>query len=145
MLRYIRYVMGFSLIDHTADVGVKVWAEDLGGLFEEAARALFSLITSIEEVRPRVKREVESEGNGWEELLVGWLSELLYLHEVEGLLFSRFEIKELHGDRLKGEASGEEIDPRRHPIQTGVKAVTYHQLRVERKDGLWEAQIIFDI
>ena len=89
-------VMGYELLDHTADMGIRVWADDVKGLFQEAARALFDIITDLEKVEARLDREVAVQGSGQEELMVAWLSELLYLHEVEELLFCDFALSEVN-------------------------------------------------
>jgi SHS2 domain-containing protein len=137
--------MGYELIDHTGDIGIKVWADDIKGIFQEAARALFDIIADLEKVEARLDREVIVKGSGQEELMVAWLSELLYLHEVEELLFCDFTISEINGRNIKGVARGEKFQEDRHLIRTTVKAVTYHQLEIQEKDGRWQAQIIFDI
>jgi SHS2 domain-containing protein len=137
--------MGYELLDHTGDIGIKVWAGDLKGLFQEAARALFDIITDRKKVVVRLKRKVAVRGSGREELMVAWLNELLYLHEVENLLFCDFALSEIDQGSVKGVAMGEKIEEGRHLIKTGVKAVTYHLLEVKEKDGRWQAQIIIDI
>ena len=80
-----------------------------------------------------------------DELMVNWLDELLYMHDTEGLIFKRFLVRSFEKNSLKATASGEVLDPARHQIKAGIKAVTYHQLYVEKRGGLWEAQVIFDI
>jgi SHS2 domain-containing protein len=137
--------MGYAFLDHTGDMGIRVWADDVKGLFEEAARALFDIITDRKKVEIHLNREVAVEGSGREELMVAWLNELLYLHEVEELLFCDFALAEIAGGSLKGVAMGEKFQEGRHLIKTGVKAVTYHLLEVKEQDGRWQAQIIFDI
>jgi SHS2 domain-containing protein len=137
--------MGYELLDHTGDIGIKVWADDVKGIFQEAAKALFGIITDLEKVEAHLEREVIVEGSGHEELMVAWLSELLYLHEVEELLFCDFTILEIQGGSIKGVARGERFHEGRHCIKTAVKAVTYHQLEIQERDGRWHAQIIFDI
>lgn len=137
--------MGYELLDHTGDLGVRVWAEDVKGIFYEAARALFAIITDLETVMVRVKRKIRVEASTVDELLVAWLSELLYIYEVEGLLFCDFTLTEMDEKRVTGVATGEEFDEGRHPIKTSIKAVTYHQLEIKEKDGRWQAQVIFDI
>jgi SHS2 domain-containing protein len=137
--------MGYELLDHTADVGIRVWADDVKGLFQEAAKALFDIITDLEKVEVHLDREVAVQGSGQEELMVAWLSELLYLHEVEELLFCDFALSEVDGRDVKGVAMGEKFYEGRHCIKTAVKAITYHQLEIQEKDGRWYAQIIFDI
>jgi len=78
-------------------------------------------------------------------LMVAWLSELLYLHEVEGLLLCDFALAEIDESRVTGVVGGEVFDEGRHSIKTEVKAVTYHQLEIREQAGRWQARIIFDI
>jgi SHS2 domain-containing protein len=137
--------MGYELLDHTGDLGIRVWAEDVKGIFHEAARALFAIITDLDTVTARVKRKITVEAATVDELLVAWLSELLYLYEVEGLLFCDFALTEIDEKSITGVAKGEEFDQDRHAIRTSIKAVTYHQLEIKEKDGRWQAQLIFDI
>jgi SHS2 domain-containing protein len=137
--------MGYELLDHTGDIRIRVWAGDVKGLFQEAARALFDIITDRKKVVARLKREVAVQGSGREELMVAWLNELLYLHEVESLLFCDFALSEIEQGSVKGVAMGEKFQEDRHLIKTAVKAVTYHLLEVKEKDGRWQAQIIIDI
>ncbi len=137
--------MGYELLDHTGDARIRVWADDVGGIFREAAWVLFDIITDLDRVEVHLKREVAVEGRGWEELMVAWLNELLYLHEVEGLLFCDFAVSKLDGRRLQGMALGEKFQAARHVIKTSVKAVTYHQLEIKEEGGRWQAQVIFDI
>jgi SHS2 domain-containing protein len=137
--------MGYELIEHTADIGIRVWADDAKGLFEEAARGFFDIITDIKTVTAEIERTVTVHGSGWEEVMVAWLTELLYLHEVKGLLFCDFSLAEVDRSIVTGVARGERYNEKRHSIKTVVKAVTYHQLQIREQDGRWHAQIIFDI
>jgi SHS2 domain-containing protein len=137
--------MGYEFLDHTGDVGIRVWAEDIKGIFQEAARALFDIITDLDKVEVHVDVEVAVEGLGQEELLVAWLSELHYLYEVEGLLFCDFAITDIDERSVQGVAMGEEFQEDRHEIKTSIKAVTYHQVEIQEHDGGWQAQVIFDI
>jgi len=137
--------MGYELVDHTADLGIRVWADDVKGLFKEAALALFDIITDLTKVEAHLKREIAVQGSGLEELLVAWLNELLYLHEVERLLLCDFSIAEINAGTVTGLAKGEVFDKGRHALKTEIKAVTYHQLEVCEQEGRWQAQIILDI
>ena len=138
---------GYEFFEHTADVGAVVRGATLARLFENAARALFDLIGDRRTVRPRRRVRLAVEGAGLEDLLVRWLSELLYRHEVEGLIFSAFEVERVDRARLRarGAAWGEPIDRRRHRLRREVKAVTYHQLKIVRGRSAWRARIVFDI
>ena len=137
--------MGYELLDHTGDLGIRVWAADVRGIFQEAARALFDIITDLDKIEVHVDVEVAVNGLGQEELLVAWLNELLYLYEVEDLLLCDFTITEIDEGSIKGVAMGEEFDEDRHDIKTSIKAVTYHQVEIQEQDGGWQAQVIFDI
>jgi SHS2 domain-containing protein len=137
--------VGYELVDHTADLGIRVWADDIRGLFEEAAKALFDIITDLTKVEAHLKREIVVRGSSREELMVAWLNELLYLHEVERLIFCNFSITKIDEGTVTGVSTGEEFDEARHSIKTEVKAVTYHQLEIKEQGGRWQAQVIFDI
>ena len=135
----------FEILDHTADIGVIVYGENLKALFENAGRAFFHLITDLRKVRRRIEKKIVLEGESLERLMVDWLSELLYLHDVENLLFKEFKVVSVGEDGLKAIAKGEPFQEGVHAIKTGVKAVTYHQLEVRKKNGGWRAQVIFDL
>ena len=136
----------FDILDHTADIGLIVYGQDLKTLFENAGEAFFHLITDLKRVRQREERRIELKGENLERLMVDWLNELLYLHEVENFLFKKFEV-EVVGEQegLKARMKGESFQEGVHLIKTEVKAVTYHQVQVKREDGNWRAQVIVDL
>lgn len=136
---------GYEIIDHTADIGIKVYGKDLKELFQCAAEALFEIICDISEVADSIEKGVTLDGDDLEQLMVVWLGELLYLHDTERILFKRFEIKELENNSLSATVYGEEFREGHHTIRTVVKAVTYHQIQVEQKDGGWVSRVIFDL
>lgn len=135
----------FEFIDHTADIGFVVYGEDLKRLFENAGEAFFTVITDLEKVKRKTERRIEIGGESLERLMVDWLNELLYLHEVENLLFSQFEVESVGEEGLKARVKGEAFEEARHPIKTEVKAVTFHQIQVKQEDNLWRAQVILDL
>ncbi|MFC1914684.1 archease [Chloroflexota bacterium] len=135
---------GFEIIEHTADVGIIARGVSLNQTFANAARALFSIITRLENVAEVLHRDIELVASDQESLLVDWLNELIYLFDTENVLFKRFEISELNNTRLKARSYGEKVDKSRHELKTGVKAATYHMLRIDKGDG-WQAQVLFDI
>src|SRR4030043_504116 len=135
----------FKVLDHTADIGLVVYGEDLRSLFENAGEAFFHLITDLKKVRRRVERRIHIEGESLDRLMVDWLSELLYLHDVENLLFKGFEVESVGEGGLKAIVRGGPFQEGIHVIKTEVKAVTYHRIEVRQKNGHWRAQIIFDL
>ncbi len=135
----------FEVLDHTADIGLVVYGENLKTLFENAGEAFFHLITDLKKVKGRTERRIEIEGEDLRRLMVEWLSELLYLHDVENLLFNWFKVDSVGAEGLRAIVKGEPFQEGVHVIKTEVKAVTYHQIKVEKEDGTWKAQIIFDL
>jgi SHS2 domain-containing protein len=135
----------FEILDHTADIGIIVYGEDLKSLFENAGEAFFHLITDLKKVRLRTERKIEIGGESLERLMVDWLNELLYLHDVENLLFKRFQVETVGEEGLKASVRGEFFQEGAHVIKTGVKAVTYHQLEVRQEKEGWRARIILDL
>ena len=135
----------FEILDHTADIGIIVYGENLKALFENAGKAFFHLITDLRKVRRRIERKIIIEGESLDRLMVDWLSELLYLHDVENLLFKEFKVESVGEDGLKAIAKGEPFQEGVHVIKTEVKAVTYHRIEVRQEKGRWRAQVIFDL
>ena len=135
----------YRLFDHTADLGIVAYGRDEKELFANIAYALFDNITDLGVVREDEAVKIEVGGMGWEELLLNWLRELLYIQQVKDYLFKRFVLRELEEDHLIGDANGEKFDPQRHRLKMEVKAVTYHQLRVRTEGKKFITRIIFDV
>ncbi len=134
----------FEILDHTADVGIIAYGIDLRQAFANAARALFSLITELDDLEEVLYRDIELAASDVESLLVAWLNELVYRFDTEGVLFKRFDIIQLDDTRLQARVYGEKVDSSRHELKTGVKAATYHMLKVDKTDG-FRVQVLFDI
>ncbi len=134
----------FEIIDHTADVGILAYGADISQAFANAARALFSLITELDNVAEVLHRDIEVTAPDIESLLVEWLNELIYLFDTENILFKRFDITRLSHTQLKARNYGEKVDRSKHQLKTGVKAATYHMLKVDRRDDC-QVQVLFDI
>jgi SHS2 domain-containing protein len=113
--------------------------------FANAALGMFSLMTDIGKVKDTISRDVEVTADDRNDLLVSWLNELLFICEVERMLFKRFDILTLDETTLKARCYGEKIDPKRHKIKIEIKAATYHMIRIEEKQNLTRVQVLFDI
>jgi SHS2 domain-containing protein len=138
-------MLRYQPIDHTADLGLRVWGRALPELFANAAEGMCALYFELAAVQPREERAVSADGYDREEVLVDWLRQLLYGIEVDRFLPCRFDILRLEDTRLEAVVRGEGYDPARHRWRTGIKAVTYHDLHVVRDaGGEWSVQIIFD-
>ena len=134
----------FELINHTADVSIRAYGASMNQAFANAARALFSLITELDDIEEVIYRDIELTTTDQESLLVEWLNELIYLFDTENILFKRFDITDLTDTRLKARSYGEKVDSSKHKLKIGVKAATYHMLKVARDNGC-QVQVLFDI
>jgi SHS2 domain-containing protein len=135
----------YELFEHTADLGLRVRATDLNTLFVEAAECLFSaVLEDISTVRPLIATTVELTGTDREFLLFDWLRDLLMRCDEDHVVFGKFEVH-VRDDGLTGTAWGEPLDPTRHLLAHEVKAITYHELKVEKTLDGWLTEIIVDI
>ncbi len=134
----------FEELSHTADVAVRVRGRSLPELFENAARAMFHLIAGgeLDRVPAEHERSLEVTSLDLESLLVDWLTELLVIFNTTGEMVTRAEVLEMNDTVLKAR-----VWTGRAPFEPyeDIKAVTYHGLHVERKNGFWEATIVFDV
>lgn len=135
----------YKLIDHTADLGIKVFGSSKQELFQNAALAFCDLICDRTTVQPVVERRLKCQRPNDEELLHAFLSELLYYFDTNHELYSKIEIEEFKTGKVAAKIYGEKIDPQKHDIKTGIKAVTYHLFKIEEVKNKWQAQIIFDV
>lgn len=135
----------FEFLEHTADAYIAAYGKDEAEAFENAALALFEVITDVGKVRAVVQDLVEVEAEDDYALLYSWLEDLLVKFEIKGLLYSKFKVVELartsNCSRLKARIWGEKYDPERHPQKVGVKAVTYHRMEIIRRPGKSHAEI----
>jgi SHS2 domain-containing protein len=133
--------------DHTADVGLRVFGEDLDDLFRTAAEGVFDyIVVNRDAVQPRENEEVALSADSPADLLASWLNELIFRSETRHLLYSRFEVRVADdGLSLRAEVGGEPIDRDRHVLDHEVKAVTRHALDLRREGEGWLAELILDI
>ncbi|HLP15279.1 MAG TPA: archease [Bacteroidota bacterium] len=122
-----------KLIEHPSDVGIEAHGQALAEAFEEAADGMMEIIAERSAVQSDVERTIELAADDIEQLLVKWLSELLYLYDGEHFLPSVIRIDELTETRLRATIAGEMFDAARHVPLLDIKAVTYHQLNVDRE------------
>jgi len=153
----------YTEIEHTADVGFTLRAPDLRAAFERTAAAAFDVMCDLDRVAPDASFDVrvEARPGDLEQLMVRWLSELLYLSSSEQVLLCGFDVVELGSDGshagvarspdqsgaslvLVARVRGERFDDGRHHLKTELKAPTYHELVVERDGETWSVRIIFD-
>jgi len=136
---------GYRRIDHTADVGIVVFGPSEKALFETAAKALSALLAQGHPSTPGITESLDIKGTDRADLLVNWLRELLYLWSGRGLLVQETEVGDIDANRLSATVRLHPYEPGRLIIQNDIKAVTYHQISVEKTPAGWEAKVIFDV
>jgi len=131
-------------LEHTADLGLEIWGDSRSELFAQAAVALREVIVADAPVSPRKTQDIEVSGADDAELLVAWLSELLFLFECRGFLAADCQLEFGEGC-LRAQVKGEPFDPQRHPLEREVKAITHHQVLVEESGGVWHGRVYVDL
>ena len=136
---------GWEHFETEADVGVHAWGASRAEAFAQAALGVFALIVAPEEVVEREHREVRAQGDSVERLLVAWINECLYVHEIEGFAVRRVEVDSCTETVVHGMLHGEELDLARHRAGTVVKAATLHEVLVAESGGRHEVRVIVDV
>jgi SHS2 domain-containing protein len=138
-------VRAFDVLEHPADIGFRAFGNDLPELFANAALAMLSIAGDPEAAGPREEYPIAVQSGDRESLMVDWLSEVLYWFDGKRIAFRDISVTALTDSALQAVARGEPRDPERHRARLIVKAVTWHQLRVEQRDGQWVAEVYLDI
>jgi SHS2 domain-containing protein len=137
----------YEFIDHTADIIARAHGATLPEAFASAARAMFDVITGGADIRTDIKFEVEVASIDREGLLVGFLSDLIVIHETENVVLGEFEIELSDASGLHAIVRGERFDPDRHGEGTQVKGISYHLMEIVENDNdrSWTVQVLFDV
>jgi len=135
----------FTVFEHTADLGVRVEAATLPDALADAAAGLFAVIAGdLGQIRPILAETFTVSGSDPTWLLYDFLGELHAAFEIRRMLFREFEVT-ITGDGLEATARGERYDPTRHVLAHEVKAITQHELAVDRGPERCTATYIVDI
>lgn len=138
-------VTGFTFIEHTADLGVRATATTLQDLFVQAAKGMQALLGKLEPGSQHVERTLELRAPDAEGLLHDWLAELLWEVDSNNRLFDAFEFSLFDERQLTAQCHGSMLDVARSERSIEIKAVTYHDLRIQKHGGIYEVTVIFDI
>jgi SHS2 domain-containing protein len=134
-----------EIFEHTADFGLRIRAKDLPSLLAEAGKALFSaMVANLDQVRPVQEMQFTVKGTDYEELLHDWLAELLFTFHVSRMVFCDFTVT-IGENGLTAVGRGEPLDLARHEIEAEVKAITWHELKIEHVPEGLQAEVIVDI
>lgn len=141
---------GFEFKEHTADVKVRAYGHSLEDAYAQTAYALMATISpDLNKISPKREKIMNINAEDKEALLFDFLSELLYIFDVEHLIFSKITIDSIKKSNnefeLRAILEGEEFNKEKHEIGTEVKAITYSYMKIENNDDIWEIEIVFDI
>lgn len=143
----------YEILDHPADIGLKIRGRTLEELFRHASRGFFDLVTDLgafsqageQQSLSEAKYDFTLEAAGLSDLMHLWLRELVYVFSAKRYVLLDFSFLELSETRLRAHGTGSVFDPRRDEQKLEVKAVTHHCYFLERRENRWEVQVIFDI
>ena len=135
----------YEVIEHTADIGIRVKGRNLAELFRNAGLAVFDIIAKRQPGKNTRQKTIpiRQTADNIEELFINWLNELLSLSATKELIFTDFHMDTLDERNLKARALGEDF--RRYRLNVEIKAATYHELKIEKKDSSWQAEVILDV
>lgn len=135
----------YELIEHTADIGIRVSGKTKEDIFASAACAMFDIMGVSRAIDSKVQHSLTIEGASTEELLVCFLNELIYLFMSKKFLPAKFRIVKMNNRSLVVLISGEKFNSKRHRLKTEIKAATYHNLKVKKTTTGYQAEVIFDL
>jgi len=135
----------YEIIEHTADMIVRIKGRDLKNLFVNAGLAIFQISSEKQQAKYPEKHKIiiTQKADDIEELFINWLNELLSLSAVEGLVFEDIIISDISDKSVEAVATG--TDLRNYKVNSEIKAATYHQLKIEKMQSGWLAEVVFDV
>ena len=144
-----KFAEKFEFLEHTADVYIRAHGRTMEETYENAALAMFETMTDTDKIDQTQQQTLEVEAEDQYGLLYNWLEALLVKFDVEGMLYSKFQISDWKETaetfKFKAAIWGEKFDPQKHPQKVGVKAVTYHRMMIIREKDRVVLEFILDI
>jgi len=133
----------YEILEHISDLKIKVFGENLKELFKNAIIGMFEGGKYEQDLKSKdIKRKISIKSLDLPSLLVDFLSEVLYLSEVNQEVYNNIQFKKFDNKSIEGILLGKKLKR----IGVVIKGVTYHNLNIhQKKDGCWQATILFDI
>lgn len=136
---------GFTFLEHPSDIGIEAVGETLQEAFKQATVALMAIIVEVESLDEKEERYIKIQATDYEQLLVKWLNEILYLYDGENFLVKKAKFLKFSPVSLEAKVFGEKYNAQKHHMKLDVKAVTYHQLAVKSNEKKSIVRVFFDI
>ena len=135
----------YRYIEHPSDVGFEAYGTTLEELFANAALAMYSFMTDVDEIETTETTEITIKSEDLYSLMFDWLDEMLFLFESESLVMNKFDITvDDSMFSIKGTCRGGKFDPEKHESGIIIKAVTYNMMEI-KKNEVWHAQVVLDV
>ncbi|MBU3905075.1 MAG: archease [Nanoarchaeota archaeon] len=126
--------MKFKFVEHTADIGIEAYGENMKETFANAALGLFEIMIDTTKVEEKETIEITAKGEDIQSLLYDFLEQFLIIHDTDNLVFSRVVVNKLTDDfKIEATAYGEEFDTNKHEGRSGIKAITYQRMNITDK------------
>ena len=135
----------YRLMDHTADLGMEVFGNDLPALYANAARALFDILVQGSRGGAGLRHDLRFQGADAADLMVNWLRELLFLWNAEQQFVKKITIREVSRTTLNATVETIAYNPDDHDVLREIKAITYHRIAVEKQETGWQTSVFFDV
>ncbi len=138
----------FTFVPHTADVAVRVQAGSLKDLFATAAKALFAVLVAKKANGPAAglaELKIEKTGDTLEDVLKAWLDELLFEFQGNGRMLHRIKSLSVGEDAVSACVLLCDFDRASYDFKDEIKAVTYHEMKIEKGRRGWQTMLIFDV
>jgi len=135
----------YTLLDHTADLGMCVRGITIENLFENAGKALLEQLIKIRQSSKKETLDISLSGTDLADLMVRWLSEILYTVDGENLAIEDIWVNSIQKNQINSTLRVTPFNIDKHDLIREIKAVTYHQIEVNKMNNLWVARVIFDL
>ncbi|MDD3087103.1 MAG: archease [Candidatus Omnitrophica bacterium] len=135
----------YEIIDHTADIGLKIIGSDLKELFENSGLSLFQISSRKQFTKDKkhISVVIKQKSENIEELFINWLNELLSLSAARELIFHHIKVNKINETGLEAICQGSSIN--NYKVNIEIKAATYHNLSIKNNEKGWEARVILDV
>ncbi len=137
--------INYTLEPHTADICIKLGGTTLKKLFDNAAKAVTDQMVSAGKKGQKIMNDIAIIAPDKDLLFIYWLQEVLYQFYVHGLMYAGSKIKSLSNTTIKAEVAFIRFDPKEHDAKREIKAVTYHDVHIEKKGGIYSVRFVVDI
>ncbi len=144
-IHYSCHMKKYRMLDHTADIGIEAWSDTKEEALAATVEAMFDLIVENESVSAREEKKIAVSGVDQDDALINLLREALYLFHGKSWLCKTCEILEMNEEKISAHLRGEPYEAKKHEMKMEIKAVTYHTLKIEKREKGWRARVIFDV